>query len=277
MLPKSSSQVNIAKSYQAQELENWKRSSELCKEVLKRLFKELVQSASDGSVNTTEELESRWQKFLRAYDQEGKGPAKHAEFFKGADQLLEAARKVSQLEVAAAEDKAFKKATEEKEKMKKEYERLEKLYATVELEWKKTEEEGKQLKQENKGLIMDMAKMEKRVKVVDELEKENAELKKRVAELEPKLVAAEKKAAAITVVEELVFLPLLLLIPSVTNPSPFLFSSGQRRMTRRRRRITAVVASCEDLCVGKYTVFCQIKAITIAQKSDLNQPLKPRS
>lgn len=195
-------QDKITKSFQAKELENWNRSSEHCRELLKRLYKELVQSVGDGSVTTAEALEGKWQHFLRAYEQESRGPAKHQEFLKAADQLLEAARKVTQLEVAAAEDKAAKKAGEEREKAKKEYERLEKLYATVDQEWKKAEEEGKQLKGENKGLITEMAKMEKRVKVVDELERENAELKKRVAELEPKLQAAEKKATEKITVEE---------------------------------------------------------------------------
>ena len=89
----------------AKELENWKRSGDFCKELLKRLYNELVQSVADGSVSTTEGLETRWQQFLRAYEKESKGPAKYSEFFKAADMLLEAARKVTQLEVASAEEK----------------------------------------------------------------------------------------------------------------------------------------------------------------------------
>ena len=89
----------------AKDLENWKRSGDFCKELLKRLYNELVQSVADGSVSTTEGLETRWQQFLRAYEKESKGPAKYSEFFKAADVLLEAARKVTQLEVASAEEK----------------------------------------------------------------------------------------------------------------------------------------------------------------------------
>jgi len=101
----SSQKETIAKSFLAKELENWKRSGDFCKDLLKRLFHELVQSVADGSVSTTEGLETRWQQFLRDYEKENKGPAKYHEFFKAADMLLEAARKVTQLEVSNAEEK----------------------------------------------------------------------------------------------------------------------------------------------------------------------------